>query len=411
MDQVNTAVLLMKRIEKELVDLLKQLVQVPSVHPLHSDDMNITGEQRIADLLTELLQLKGFAVEQYAPEAGRPNVIGTYGSPDAHRTLLLEAHLDTVGVNAMDFAPFEGNVREGRLYGRGACDTKGPMAAALWALDEATLQRLKSAGYRVLYIGARGEEAGNEGALELVEHGICADEVIILEPTDLQIVCSHKGALWLRVTVHGRAAHGSNPDVGVNAIYGICKLIAHLRKDLAKQSESISSKMLSGPTLSVGNIHGGEAVNIVPERCSVDLDRRVLPEEDMDDILNHLEKTLEELRAAGDIVGFEISTLDRTSPFVSSTQPRIARMLLQGCLQAGRRSDIVGAPWYSDAGIFAPVCGETVVFGPGGISQAHTAGEYIDLEELQCGANALRRLFELLAAAETERKSGGIVCE
>ena len=260
-----------------VVELLQKLVAIPSVNPEDTDDPAITGEQRLADFLKTRLEQDGWQVEYTWPEPGRPNLVARFGSEAAARSLMFEAHLDTVSVANMTIDPFAAELRDGRLYGRGACDMKGPMAAALHALSRPRLERLSAAGIQLIFVAAMGEEKGNQGALELAKSDLKADELIVLEPTGLQLVTAHKGTAWMEVELTGRAGHGSEPSEGVNAIEAAGRLMEALRTRTADRAKTACHPQLGGPTLNTGKISGGSAVNIIADRCVLELDRRLLP--------------------------------------------------------------------------------------------------------------------------------------
>jgi acetylornithine deacetylase/succinyl-diaminopimelate desuccinylase family protein len=371
-----------------LKDLLTQLVAIPSVNPDHTDDAAIAGEARLAGFLAERLERLGFRAQLDGRVPGRPNLVAEYGPADARRTILLESHMDTVGVSGMA-QPFAAMVRDGRLHGRGTCDTKGPMAAALHALEPRILERLATAGCRVIFAGAMGEETGNIGAAQLAAAGLRADQAIILEPTELAIVHAHKGALWMEIEVRGVAAHGSNPGRGVNAICGMSELIGFLQQQSAGD-QALRNPVLGSPSLNIGTIRGGTAVNIVADRCVIQVDRRALPEEDPETILERIRAQLALMQKTGRIASHELRILKSGAPFQTSADSGLVRELAAACRSAGVEPKTEGAAWYSDAGPLADVCRELVVFGPGSIAQAHTADEFIDLDSLQKGSAIIR---------------------
>lgn len=388
-----------------LVDLLRQLVAIPSVSPGEGEDPACTGEQRIAEFLAGLLEARGFSVQLDNSIPGRPNLLASYGPASARRTILFESHLDTVGVTGMSVPPFEARMDNGRLYGRGACDTKGPMAAALAAFTPDVLDPLVSADCRVLFAGAMGEETGNIGALRMVEQGLRADYAVVLEPTELAIVYTHKGALWLELETVGVAGHGSNPDRGLNAIAGMTRALEFLDRQIAAHGRDRQHPVLGRPTLNVGLIRGGRAVNIVPDRCVIQVDRRTLPGEDHAAILADMRAGLDDLRSRGVVESAELRVLKDSPPFQTSADAEIVDALRRSCERAGVAPRAEGAAWHSDAGCLSTVCPQTVVFGPGSIQQAHTADEYIDLDGLQAGFNIIKALLTQLAGGV--KQSGG----
>ncbi len=285
----------------------------------------------------------------------------------------------------------------GNLYGRGASDTKGPTAAALKALSPDVLGRLAAAGVRVVFAGAMGEETGNVGAVRLVERGLAADQAIVLEPTNLAIIHAHKGALWMEIEVGGVAAHGSNPERGVNAVTGMLELVRHLQEQLDEDRRRVSDALLGGPTLNIGLIRGGTAANIVPDRCVLQVDRRTLPGEQPGEIVERIRAVLGLMQGEGRITSFEVRIMKGGTPFSTSSASGLVTDLEEACRAAGVPPRREGAAWHSDAGPLSAVCREVVVFGPGRIEEAHTADEHIDLDSLQAGCNVLRQFFERLA--------------
>lgn len=388
---------------QDTVSLLQSLVRVPSVNPDLSGDPNIGGEKRIAGLLSELLCEKGFSVECHEPIPGRPNVIGRFGSAGAVRTILVEAHLDTQGVEGMTVPPFEALVRDGRLYGRGACDTKGPLASALMALTTERLHRLADSGIQIIFVGAIGEEKGNLGAEQLVARGIGADEALILEPTECAIVRAHKGTLWYCLEVAGRAAHGSTPGQGISAIRGMFSAIQAIDAELAEAIQRRKGSELGPPTVNIGTIRGGSSINIVPDQCRIEVDRRTIPGERNSEILDQIRERMDSLRATGAIASWNITLIKDGAPFETAIDSRLIRRLAVAVEEVnGRASRIEGAAWFSDAGVFSRTCREVAVFGPGSIRQAHTADEYIEIGELERGVRILGAFFDRLAAEQKE---------
>jgi len=383
--------------DKRLTQLLSELVAIPSVNPEDTKDTALVGELRLAEFIAAYLEGRGFDVEWHERETGRPNVLASYGPPRASKTVFLTSHLDTVGVEGMKRPPFEAQVEDGRLYGRGACDTKGPMAAALHAFTPDLLQALDESDIRLVFGGLMGEEKGNIGAEKLVKTGFHADHALILEPTELGIVHAHKGALWFRLETRGKAGHGSNPALGVNAIIAMTDVLRHLLDENTAEQKRSRNELLGGPTLNVGSIEGGAAVNIVADRCVVEVDRRVLPEEDGPEIIERLRRFMDQMQKRGAITGYDIHIMKFGSPFETSADSELVRTLKQSCEQTGVTPKTEGAAWYSDAGPLAKVCPEVCVFGPGSIRQAHTDEEFIDLEELAVGSKILRQFLQNLA--------------
>jgi acetylornithine deacetylase ArgE len=381
-------------VDDELVELLRELLAIPSVNPAHCDDPKLAGEQRIAEFTGDWLEKLGFEIEYQAVEPGRPNVLARYGDFSQGRNLLLESHLDTVSVAGMKHDPFEAEIHDNRLYARGASDCKGAMAAALYALSQVDLPGLRQAGCGILFAGTMGEETGNCGARYLAEHcntHFCHS--IILEPTDLEIIHTHKGVLWCEVVIKGHSAHGSHPENGINAVLAATSFVTQLSGCIQKLSGSQHHPVLGGPTLNVGTIQGGTAVNIVPAVCVVSLDRRLLPGEQAEELLDEMKRILERIRENGECLEYTINVKQQVPPFESDADSQLVRILQEGGEKAGHCIHAMGAAWCSDAAVLCAHSDHTVVFGPGSIRQAHAAIEYIDLNELRRGSRILQHYF------------------
>lgn len=379
-----------------VVDLARKLVAIPSVNPLLAGgDASIAGEHRLAAFLRDDLTARGFDVQLMEITPGRPNLIARAGAAQPRRRVIIEAHLDTQGIQGMTVPAFDGEIRDGRLYGRGACDMKGPMAAALVNLNPDLLARWTRAGVALTFIGAIGEETGNIGALELVKQGIGADEILVLEPTDLHIVHAHKGAFWFEIEAKGLAAHGSNPDKGISAITGLGKVITLLQRQT--DNARLFNELLGRPTVNFGMIQGGTSINIVPERCTVQVDRRTVPGETSDAILAKLRDGIKRLVKDGQLTDATVRVIKEGKPFETTADTRLVKRLGAACAGRGVTPVTEGAAWYSDAGPFSATCREVAVFGPGSIKQAHTADEFIEISELEKGAQIIGDFLDRLA--------------
>jgi acetylornithine deacetylase len=370
-----------------LVHLLADLVSVPSMNPMGRERSGPHYEEAvIADHVAAVLRGLGADVERQEVSPGRPNIIGRIqrGAP---ATVLLEAHLDTVPADAMTIEPFTPVVRDGRLYGRGACDTKGSLAAMLFAVSEA-LKHPVSLRYNVVLAAVADEEFRFTGAREAVSGGLEADFGIAGEPTQLRIVRAHKGVTRWRIVAEGKAAHSAYPDRGTNAIYRMAPALVRLEEYAGMLRSSATHDALGPATLSVGVIEGGEAVNIVPHRCVIDVDRRTLPGEAGGEIHGAIRELL------GDLPGIvmEEPYLNVPGMDVPETAPVVS--LLGEAIRSVRGTPVIEtAPYATDAGIYNRAGIPTVVFGPGDITRAHTADEYIELDQLHQASRILTRLL------------------
>ena len=374
-------------------ELLRWIVAIPSVNPALADDDALRGEASMVEALEPWFAARGFRTERVGATPGRPNLLARFGAGAPKKTILFESHLDTVGVAGFQGDPFVLREEEGRLYGRGACDTKGPLAAFLAALDAEVLAALASAGVQLAWLGAIGEETGNLGAEEAAAAGLRADECIVLEPTDLRIVHAHKGACWFTVGTRGRAAHASDPARGDSAILKMPAVWRILEEATAEAGEAFGSAALGRPTVSVGVIRGGVATNVVPDACEIQVDRRLMPGETAAGVLADLSGRLAAIPG-----GAKLSLLKEGLPFHTDAEADLVRRFGAALERAGAPSRREGAAWCSDAGVLSSVCGETLVWGPGAIGQAHTTDEYIEAVSLETGREALRQF--LLAAGD-----------
>jgi acetylornithine deacetylase/succinyl-diaminopimelate desuccinylase-like protein len=365
-------------------DYLRRFLAVPSVNPVYTDRMDLAGEGRMADTLADTLRDLGAEVRVEPVESGRPNVLARFAPPGpVRRRIVLAPHLDTVGVNGMTVDPFSGETREGRLYGRGACDTKGPMAAAVAALEQWVRSPARAASTTEwIFAGLMDEEHGQRGSLALCRSGFRADFAVALEPTGLKAVYGLKGNLRAAVELKGRAGHGSDPGAGINAIYRAAPVLAGLERLAARWTEC-RHPLLGPVTLNVGTIAGGQGVNIVPDRCVLELEVRGHPDFGSDRILRDLDELL--ATVAPDAVRRVVM---QGSPML--TDPKHPLVAALG--ESGKGLDV--APWFSDANRLSEIGIPSVVFGPGSIAQAHTADEYIEIAELERGADALFRFME-----------------
>ena len=259
--------------------LLCELIALPSVNPafLPAGDSH-TGEQRVADFLATVAAQAGLDVEFQRVLPGRPNLIARLSPPaQIRRRILLAPHLDTVGV--ADKAQFAPRRRGGRLFGRGACDTKGSVAVMLTALGELARSKKRPRETEIIFAGLADEENAQAGSRALITGGLKADLAIVGEPTRVQVVTAHKGSLWLKLEASGRSAHGARPELGRNAIHTMARIVDTLETDYAASLRKRRHPLLGRATVSVGMIHGGTQPNMVPDRCAITIDRRTLPGE------------------------------------------------------------------------------------------------------------------------------------
>jgi acetylornithine deacetylase len=391
--------------DRDLVTLVSALVAIESVNPAFAGGQR--AETAVAEFVADHCRRLGLDVERQPvlPAEGktpaRENVLAELSVSGARRTLLFEAHMDTVALDASGSLRDGGltaETRAGRLYGRGTCDTKGALAAMLAAL-ETLLARRRELGVNVVLAATVDEEHRFRGVLALLESARTFDAAVVGEPTDLRVVVAHKGVARTRISTVGRAAHSSRPDEGINAIERMVPVIAALG-DLRHRLAQRRHPLVGSPTLSIGRIWGGTAVSVVPDRCTVEIDRRVIPGETAGGALAEIDEALAAARR--DLPDLEY---EREAPFVADwpldTPPDAA--VVRAARSAARALALpdspTGVPYGSDASKLQALGGvPSIVLGPGSIAQAHTAEEFVPIDHLSRAAELYARTALNLAA-------------
>ncbi|MDB6080142.1 MAG: family peptidase [Akkermansiaceae bacterium] len=360
------------------VDLLQQLVRIPSVNPDNAPGTDRTGEEALALFLKGWLEPLGATVVVEEIKPGRPNLIARFAPLDGRPRILLGPHLDTVGVEGMIIDPFAAEIRDGRIWGRGASDTKGPMAAMLWGLRE-NAAALKDATIATDFVAFMGEESGQWGSKNFArDHGRDYAFAIVGEPTSLNIVYTTKGSLWTTLRATGKAAHSSQPQRGENAVMKLARGLDVLIREMETTLATFGHPVLGPSTINVGVIRGGSRPNIVPDCAEAEIDIRITPSlRDAGGALKLITETIARLGLPLEIVEPHENPpmeLPADHEFIS----RI-RAVRPAC-------EPVGAPWFSDAAHLSSAGLPSVCMGPGSIDQAHTCDEFISIAELEEGA-------------------------
>ena len=374
--------------------LLAELIALPSVNPAFVRTSRTTarparffGEKNVADFLMSVAARAGLEVEFQKALPGRSNLIARLLPQNKIRsTILLAPHLDTVNAEGSQFIPRRIN---GRLHGRGACDTKGSVAAMLMALCELANSKSRPRETEIVFAGLIDEEHAQAGSRALAASGFKADLAIVGEPTRLQVVTAHKGSLWLELETRGRAAHGATPQLGKNAVHEMARIVDVLETDYAAQLRCRKHKLLGTATVNVGSICGGTQPNIVPDGCAIQIDRRTLPGETDARVRREITSLL---RAKKLSVKISSKKLDPALPL--ETNPKLP--LVQKFLRSVGQSRPAGVDYFCDAAVLSAAGIPSVVFGPGDIAQAHTADEWISLASLERGKNMLFRFLNSL---------------
>lgn len=370
-----------------VVDLLQALVRIPSVNPDNSPGTDLTGEAGMVEFLGSWLEGHGATVvsEEIRPE--RANLIARFAPMDGRPRVLFGPHSDTVGVGGMTIDPFGGEVRDGKLWGRGACDTKGPMAAMLWAMI-GEKERLAELPVAVDFVAFMGEESCQWGSKDFArKYAADYQFAVVGEPTSMKVVHVTKGSLWATLVARGKAAHSSMPELGENAILKLARAAIRLDQALVPKLKEFTHPVLGHSTLNIGVIRGGSRPNVVPDRAEAEIDIRLTPS----------------LRDAGGGEGLLRSVLAECAPDVSlenlhenpPMEISADHPMVKALLGAGA-DGCTGAPWFSDAAHLAAAGIPSVCIGPGSIHQAHTADEFIDIADLEKSVEVFRAFIRSL---------------
>ena len=357
----------------ELYELAEKLVAIPSYPEV--------GTNKIVTWLKEFASSQGLPVSvQPVVENLHVNLLIGYPELNTQPWLMLHGHLDTVPPAQNSCIP---KVCGRFLFGRGAADMKGAVAAMTMALI--ALQRSQLPLKRPVMLAAvAGEEIGGLGTKVLLRE-VKPRACIIGEPTKLRLVVAHKGVEWIEIIVHGRSAHASDPQAGVNSIIWAAAIVQALEKLGAQWARERSHPLLGAPTLNVGVIQGGTAPNIVPDRCLIRIDRRWLPGEDIEAIYAEICAAVSQVIKDNPELRVDVKRMKETmhsQPMETWPDHPFVRVLQQVAKEEGLPSDLYGVPYGTDGPLFIAQGIPTVVWGPGDIAQAHTANEFVDLEEL-----------------------------
>jgi acetylornithine deacetylase len=369
--------------------LLRDLIALPSVNPafLPANDPR-AGEQRVADFLAATAARNGLDVELHEVSPGRSNLLARLAaSRKTRQRILLAPHLDTVGGESHKI--FEPRERDGRLHGRGACDTKGSVAAMLSALIELAGSPQRPGHTEIVFAGLVDEENGQFGSRALVAKGFRADLAIVGEPTRLQVATAHKGDLWLQLETRGKAAHGAQPELGRNAVHEMARIVDLLETTYAAMLRRRRHSLLGSPTVSVGTIGGGSQPNIVPDQCRISIDRRTIPGETEAGVRREIKSLLRKHQLQAKLLNI------RNAP-CPALETNLELPLVKQFLSNAGQPRPIGVHYFCDAAVLASGGIPSVIFGPGDIAQAHTTDEWISLRQLEQGTRMIVRFLQSL---------------
>ncbi len=370
------------------VQLARDLVAIDSVNP--SLVPGAAGEGEIASAIAAHMRRIGLDVVMQEAAPGRPNVIGILEGRAPGRSLMLCGHVDTVGVDGMD-APFAPEIRDDRLYGRGSQDMKGGVAAMIDAARVA-IDRGFARG-RLIVAAVVDEEYASIGADALVKDWT-ADGAVVTEPTDLQVAIGHKGFAWIDIVTHGRAAHGSRPRDGRDAIMRMGRVLQRL--------EALDRKLQSGtphPILGTGSLHasivsGGRELSSYPDVCRLQMERRTVGEESGEAALDEVSAILEALAREDPEFEARARLTFTRPPYELSPDHPLPCLLVDAATGLGARSAKVGMSFWTDAAVLGSAGIPSVLFGPGGAG-LHSREEYVTTTDVVTCRDALSRLIDV----------------
>ncbi len=375
--------------KRDLVELTQQLIQIPTENP--------PGNEKKAFLfLKPILSKMGFRVRAYLSPKRRWNIIAQKRWGKGGRSLIFNGHLDVVPAgdpSKWEYPPFGGKCSQGRIYGRGASDMKGGVASFLHGVSMIERSGLSlNRGSLILHLVSDEESHGHQGMGFLVQKGpIQGDGVIVGEPTNLDLVIAQKGALWLRIATLGRSAHGSRPEHGVNAIEKMMVLIERLKSIPLLREHPL----LGRPTINIGTIQGGTKINVVPDRCEIEVDRRLLPDEKKEEVLKEIKEAIGPMEAQDPLFKYGVEEIDYAEPSEIGPDEEIVRIGLEACREVrGEGPKIRGFSGFTDGRFYVNQLNiPTLIFGPGETDQSHTTDESVGVDHLIQAARIYARII------------------
>ena len=369
----------------DAVALTRALVRVDSRNPLLVS--GAPGERAVAELLAGVLADWGFRVELHEALPGRPNVVARVGKPGG-RALMFNGHLDVVGVEGMTHAPWDAADWGDRIYGRGSSDMKSGIAA----MCAAAARVAGEIEGEVIVAAVADEEYESAGTRSLIERGIRADAAIVTEPTGLAIMPAHLGFVWIDVTTHGRAAHGSRWDLGVDAIRHAGLVLSELDRFDAEELPRRRHALLGRPSVHASMISGGIGMSTYPDKCAIQIERRTIPGESPELVRQEIESISERASQRHENFRADVSVTFAQEPSDVAVDAPIVTALQGALRESNEDVRIQGMTAWTDAALLNAAGIPAICFGPGDIGLAHAAEEYVIIEEIERATRVLERL-------------------
>ena len=379
------------RSDNEILATLQDLVAIDSVNPALPGGQQ--GEGGMVEYLSAFFTALDIPYQLSEVLPGRHNFIARFAGENPERQLLFECHMDTASAEIMTIPPFEPHIRDGLLYGRGSCDTKAGGTAMIHAI-----KRLREAGITpprtILYAGTIDEEAFFAGTNHLAEH-LDVEAAVICEPTDLDVVRAHKGAVRFHLNVTGKAAHSAKPHLGINAITKMARLIARIADEISPQYAELSYPLLGSPTFNVGTIEGGAQVNFVPDQCRIAIDCRLIPGQTPEGVVAGFKEVIARAKVEDDALDVTIE-----DPFFvcaalgTDENAHIVSSAAAACDKVLGKATIAGVPYATDGSPFSARGVPTIVLGPGSIDQAHGAVEWVECQQVVQAVDIYQQIMQ-----------------
>ena len=369
----------------DAVALARALVRVDSRNP--SLVPGAPGERAVAELLAGILREWEFRVELYDALPGRPNVVARIGKPGG-RVLMFNGHLDVVGVEGMTHAPWDAAEWGDRIYGRGSSDMKSGIAA----MCAAAARIAGEIDGEVIVAAVADEEYESAGTRSLIERGIRADAAIVTEPTRLAIMPAHLGFVWIDVTTHGRAAHGSRWDLGVDAIRHAGLVLSELDRFDAEELPKRRHSLLGRPSVHASMISGGIGMSTYPDKCTVQIERRTIPSESPDVVRQEIESVCERAGQRRENFRADVTVTFAQEPSDVAVDAPIVAALESALRESNEDVRVQGMTAWTDAALLNAAGIPAICFGPGDIGLAHAAEEYVMIEEIERATRVLAQL-------------------
>jgi succinyl-diaminopimelate desuccinylase len=381
------------------IQLLRDMIAIPSVNPMTTNS-GAPVERAMGNFIETILTRAGIDCERQQVAHGRDNIVGVVHASNGERAagVMLNSHMDTVPIDNMSISPFDPAIKDGLIFGRGSCDAKASLAAMLTAVINYAQQSNRRA--TAVFAAMADEEFSFSGSWKLIEKQWPVSACVVGEPTRLRRVIAHKGLVRWRISVEGVSAHGATPELGRNAVYDAARVVLALQEFALELRTKEPHHLLGHTTLNVGRIAGGQSVNIVPDRCVLEAEMRLLPNVDGK---HWLKECFEFVRAR---VGPEVQLTFDEPYLLDPAMETPSDALIVTSLGEARQQEfgddgaLEGANYGTDGSKLARAGIQTVICGPGDIAQAHTDSEFVEIEQVELAARVYGNLLSNWSSCE-----------